>query len=161
MLKRKKHKKKMEKNLEESPEKTSEPQIGNSSREKLGERLTEICNGLFYISETDAAIVPFFGGQIQELARKEILTQTKSEENTNVEEKDFAEFFARLTEIQDWFGDEEKATAQKFAELRDLLKENLKDVRIFKLGNIQLDIYIVGLDAENRLVGVQTEAVET
>ncbi len=81
--------------------------------------------------------------------------------DTPVEERNFAEFFARLAEIQDWFGDEEKATAQKFADLKKLLESNLRDLKVFKIGKIQLDVYAVGIDAENNLLGIQTKAVET
>jgi hypothetical protein len=66
-----------------------------------------------------------------------------------------------LTEIQDWFGDEEKETAQKFARLRELLEKNLRDLKVFKVGKIQLDVYVVGLDAESKLTGIKTKAVET
>jgi hypothetical protein len=113
------------------------------------------------MSETDAEISPFFGGQAQSVTKKEILSQTKNLADTPVEERNFAEFFARLAEIQDWFGDEEKATAQKFADLKKLLESNLRDLKVFKIGKIQLDVYAVGIDAENNLLGIQTKAVET
>ncbi len=89
------------------------------------------------------------------------MKQTENAANAPVEERDFAEFFKRLTEIQDWFGDEEKATAQKFAELKDLLERNLRDLKVFKIGKIQIDVYVVGLEAENNLLGIKTKAVET
>jgi hypothetical protein len=66
-----------------------------------------------------------------------------------------------LTKIQDWFGEEETATAQKFSALEKLLLENLKDLKVFKIGEIELDIYFVGLDKQGKLAGVKTKAVET
>ena len=63
--------------------------------------------------------------------------------------------------MQDWFGDEETATANKFAELKKLLEDNLRYLKVFKIGKIELDIYIVGLDVESNLIGIKTKAVET
>ena len=116
---------------------------------------------LFYTSETDAKIVLFAGSQADAVTKENLLIQTKNESNPKVEEKGFDQFFAQLTKIQDWFGDEEKEIAAKFSALRDLLKNNLKDLKVFKVGKINLDIYVIGLDTEGVLTGVQTKAVET
>lgn len=161
MLKRKKHKKSTEKKLEDSPKKNSGQQNNDSGEARLKDQIKKASKGLYFISETDAEILPFFGGQAQAVTKEEILSQTKSAADAPVEERSLTEFFARLTEIQDWFGDEEKATAQRFARLKDLLEGNFRDLKVFKIGKIQLDIYAVGLDAENNLLGIKTKAVET
>ncbi len=161
MLKKKKHKKSKEKKLEDSPKKVSEQQNKDSGEAELKKQIKKASEGLIFISETDAEILPFFGGQAQAVTKVEILSQTKSAADAPVEERDFKEFFARLTEIQDWFGDEEKAIAQKFADLKDVLERNLRNLEVFKIGKIQLDVYVVGLDAENNLLGIKTKAVET
>ena len=147
--------------MENLSEKVSEQQNKDSGEDKLKNQLKKATENLFFISETDAEITPFFGRQAQAVTKEEILMQSESVANVVIEEKDFAGFFKRLTEIQDWFGDEEKATAQKFAELKDLLERNLRDLKVFKIGKIQIDVYVVGLDAENNLSGIKTKAVET
>lgn len=124
-------------------------------------QIRKLSEGLYYISETDAGISPFVGSRAKDVSKEEILRQTKSAADAPVEERNFAEIFARLTKIQDWFGDEEKANAAKFGRLKEFLEKNLKDLKVFKVGSIQLKIYFVGLDAEGKLMGIQTEAVET
>ncbi len=116
---------------------------------------------LYYISETDAEILPFAGALTKSVTKEALLAQTGNADDTAVEERDFIEFFKSLTEMQDWFGDEEKQTARKFAKLEDLLKKNLKELKVFKIGRIELDVYIVGLDAKGILTGIKTKAVET
>lgn len=128
---------------------------------ELVEKIKNFVTGLYYLSETDAEILPFRGNKAESVTVEEILEQTENTADTAVEERDFNEFFKRLTEIQDWFGDKETADAHKFAELKKLLEDNLKDVQVFKIGKINLDIYVVGLDAENNLIGIKTKAVET
>lgn len=133
----------------------------NSKTDNFSAQLKKSIAGLYYTSETDAEIMPFAGQKAAAVTAQEVLSQTKAAPDAAIEEKDFSEFFARLTEIQDWFGDEEKATAQKFDGLKNLLAKNLKDLKIFKVGTIQIDVYAVGLDANGVLTGIQTKAVET
>jgi hypothetical protein len=133
----------------------------DTNNKELARQIKKVSEDLYYISETDAEIFPFIGNKAEAITGKEVLKQIKSTAETPVEERDFTEFFAYLTQIQDWFGNEEKATAQKFSNLKDLLEKNLKNLKVFKVGKIQLDIYVVGLDAESNLMGIQTKAVET
>lgn len=125
------------------------------------EQAASLCAGLYYMSETDAEIKPFAGQKAGAVSVEEILRQTKAAAGMAVEERNFAEIFARLTEIQDWYGEEEKATAEKFERLNEFLERNLRDLKVFKVGSRRLKIYFVGLDREDRLMGIQTEAVET
>lgn len=127
----------------------------------LAEKLRQVTKNLYYISETDAEILPFTGQSAASVTKDEVLRQTGRLPGEKIEERDFDQIFDRLTKIQDWFGDEETETAKKFAVLRDLLSENLTDLKVFKVGEIELDIFFVGLDEQRRLIGIKTKAVET
>jgi len=161
MPKRKKSGKTKGKILEESKEKNLDVQNKNLKENNLGEQIKKAAENLYYISETDAEIAPFVGEQTEAVSKESILSQTENAADAPIEERGFTEFFARLTEIQDWFGDEEKETAQKFGRLKQLMEKNLKDLKVFKIGKIQLDVYVIGLDAESKLTGIKTKAVET
>jgi hypothetical protein len=136
--------------------KAAKPKAGN-----FIEKVKKLSEGLYYISETDAEIKPFAGEKANGATAEELLRQTKAAPETPVEERSFAEIFARLTSIEDWYGDEEKETAGKFGKLKEFLERNLKDLKVFKVGKIRLKVYFVGLDTEGRLMGIQTVAVET
>jgi len=123
--------------------------------ENLRAKIAEISQGLTYISETDAAIEP-----LDDIAAINYLFEKDTHEK-DVKEISFDEFFRRLTEQRDWYGRKEKEKAESFAELKKLLEENLRGPRVFKVGRIQIDIYVVGLDADNNFVGIKTKAVET
>ena len=137
------------------------PQKTDAQKSDITGQIKKAAANLFYISETDAEILSFAGKQAHGVTIDEIRKQTENALELPIEEKDFTEFFARLTAIKDGFGDEEKATAQKFIRLKNLLEANLRDLRVFKIGEIQIDIYVVGLDVENNLTGIRTKAVET
>lgn len=127
----------------------------------LTQQIKTAASGLWYISETDAEIFPFTGSKADSVTKENLLTQIGKPPDTPFEERGFDEMLERFITIQDWFGDEEKATAEKFAALKSLLEKNLTDLKVFKVGRIEVDIYFVGLDAEGNLAGIQTKAVET
>lgn len=125
----------------------------------FSDQIKTIVKDLYYISETDSEIFSFVGEKAASVSAEELLRQLGRTDP--VEEREFEDFFKRLTEMQEWFGDEETATANKFSSLKELLLKNLKDLKVFKVGKIEVDIYIVGLNSENILAGVWTKAVET
>lgn len=126
----------------------------------LERAIGKACDGLFYPSETDVEIIPFFGGWIVERSQKKILEQLGLKE-AKIEVKKFSDFFYRLTKIQTWFNDVETKNAERFMNLQRILGENLKDLTVLRSGRIQIDIYVVGFDADGRLAGISTKAVET
>ncbi len=154
-------KRKEEKKVSQQTENSASEQENNSTSEQLAKQIKDTTKGLLYNSETEAEVLPFVGKSAKAVTKEEILNQTKNSIDSPIEEKDFAAFFSRLTEIQDWFGDEEKETSGKFAQLQKVLENNLRDLKVFKVGEIQIKIYVVGLDENNVLLGIKTEAVET
>lgn len=135
--------------------------LNNPESDGLAERIKEACRGLVYISETDAPIELFEGGAVKKVTKKSVLEQTGHQSNSPVEKNDIDRFFARLTRIEDWYPSERKADAKRFAKLKKILEEDLTDPHVFKIGRIRLDVYVVGADANGRLVGIRTKAVET
>ena len=129
------------------------------------ENLAKSCKGLVYMSETDAEFTIFNGKKTDNLTKETFLTEISGSPvvavNANIEEQNFEQFFLRLTTIKDWFGEIEKQKAKRFAELQNLLKSNLKNLKVFRIGKIRFDIYIVGTNAENNIIGLKTNAVET
>lgn len=123
-------------------------------------QIEEIVKNLYYISETDSEIFAFVGERAEDVSAETVLKQL-GRDSDPVEERNFEDFFKRLTEIHEWFGDEETRAANQFSELKEFLTNNLRDIKVFKIGEIEVDIYIVGLDKKNILKGVRTKAVET
>ena len=132
----------------------------NSLRD-LVQRIARLCEGLVYISETDAPITVFTGGPVDELNSESIIAFTRSTCDVRIEDVDFDKFFARLTKKEAWHNDANREQTRKFLELQKLLEENLNDLKGFKIGAIRVAIYIVGLDKNNNVIGLKTDAVET
>jgi hypothetical protein len=144
-----------------SPAENKQPEKPSATGNLLKE-LNSASEGLFYRSETDAPFEAFDSKQeAQEASAQNVLQLAGQKTETKVTEKTLDEFFEQPTQLQDWHGDEEKAQVEKFIRLKELISKNLRDVKVFKIGEVEVDIYIVGINADGKLAGVKTKAVET
>lgn len=91
----------------------------------------------------------------------DVLKNSEREAGTKIEEVTLEKFFHRATKIEDWYEDEEKASAQKFADLQTLLESNLSSIKVFRVGEIEIDVYVVGIDDDGNLAGIKTRVIET
>ena len=126
---------------------------------KLLAEISKCAAGLSYVSETDAEIEVVSVGRAASVDLRWIVDE--SFQMHNVREISIEGFFRRLTGLQEGLRDEQTVKAKRPAELWKLLKRNLHDIRVFEIGNVRVDIYVIGLDADNDLVGIKTKAVET
>ncbi len=116
--------------------------------------------GLTYQSETDAAIKVFSGQKADSVSLENVLSQIGSMDS-KIEEKEFNAFFEPLIKSRDWFGDDERKKMENYIVLKNLLQINLIEKKVFRIGKIKIDIFVLGLDKDNTLCGIQTKAVET
>lgn len=128
---------------------------------RMIDAFAQVSNGLVYISETDAEVVPFIDGEADAVTKEAILKAAGLPDNTSVEEVDFDQFFARLSAVKNWHGDEETKRAGQYARLSEVLQGYLRELKVFRLGRVQIEIYIAGLDETDHLAGIRTRAVET
>ena len=124
-------------------------------------RLKEACEGLVYVSETDSAVEPFFGEKARSRSSADVLTAIGVPDFLHVAKIDFETFFERLTSEKDWFGDRHKINANGFKALKRLLENELTDLKVFRVGKIQIAIYVLGFDKDGKVAVVKMNAIET
>jgi hypothetical protein len=71
------------------------------------------------------------------------------------------EFFEEPARSYDWHGASERATVSRYRRLRRLFQGGLKDARAFRLGELKVDLVVVGRSADDCWIGIKTRAVET
>ena len=124
--------------------------------------LKKASKGLLYQSESDEPFKAFGWGKAEgRLTKKKILELSKHDPDSPVDEVSLDDFFQDLTQEQDWHGEEEKADVEKYQTLLKAIREQLSGVKVFKVGDTEKDIYIVGKTKEGDWVGLKTTAVET
>jgi Nuclease A inhibitor-like protein len=136
-------------------------QKNDNNNDEVFRAIEHVCEGLIYISEADAPVLPFVGQPTDNVTGENILQQAGLSSDASVEERDFGELFTRLATIKDWHRESEITRAKKFLELKTLLEENLSDLKVFRVGSRRIVIYAVGIDKDGNLMGVTTTAVET
>jgi Nuclease A inhibitor-like protein len=72
-----------------------------------------------------------------------------------------ADFFAPVLTTEDWYGAEELATVDRYANLAQTIESNLTEVQVFRLGEIEISVYIIGKTPDGDLIGLKTQAIET
>jgi hypothetical protein len=126
------------------------------------ELLTKASEGLLYPSESDYPLqyVEWNTGG-KRLTKKLIRQLTHKQETAPVKSLSLDDFFRNVTEIKDWYGEEEKADAERFSQLKEILQNNLANIRVFKVGKIEIEAYIVGKTRDGKCAGLSTKVVET
>ena len=125
-------------------------------------RLQAATADLLWMSEIDAPLAvihwpPLDGG----LTPGRLLELTNHPLTTLVQEVEVDQFFAGAVEDQDWFGEEERAIAQRYRNLVAILKESLGDLRVYRVGEITIDCYVVGQIELGDWLGLATQVTET
>lgn len=121
--------------------------------------LSVLTEGLLYSSESDRPfeIVSYTNAS----ASQNLLQELSLPLDTPIREVTVEKFFENLTKNEDWHGDEEKAKVAKYTQLQNFLKTNLTDVRVYRVGETEVGIYIVGKSSDGMWTGLRTYSVET
>jgi hypothetical protein len=124
-------------------------------------QLQEASNGLLFLSETDAPFEVISWQAQGDLTPGKLLQLTNHPPNTPVELGTVDEFFATATAQEDWHDREERETAKRFQNLASILKQNLSQLQVYRVGSIHIDAYIVGATPSGDWMGLSTKLVET
>jgi len=90
-----------------------------------------------------------------------LLQLTNHPPHTPVKVVSVDDFFAHATQEEDWHDEEEREMVQRFQNLVSILKQNLSQLQVYRVGNINIDAYIVGVTPRGDWMGLSTKLVET
>jgi len=129
--------------------------------------LRQAATGLLFPSETDAPLEPFFwpdavkpNGENEALTAEGLATLAGVPLDTPIKTVKLESFFRPALKEEEWHNAEERAQAAKFQGLVKTLKATLTDVKVFRVGETSIDVYIVG-KVEGGFAGLRTTVVET
>ena len=124
------------------------------------DKLELASDGLQFMSESD---YPFevFQWKGQQPTASTVIQQTGHAPDTPVEVMQLDDFFQNETQEEDWHNEEEKETVKRYQCLVETLKQSLSDIQVYRLGTVEIDVYIVGKTPSGDLAGLSTKVVET
>ena len=143
----------------DEPKRNESPPDTGSFSEQIAPLLTD----LLYPSESDEPLEPVtcYLDQQEPLTVSQIKDWQMLPPSIYVEETPEADFWEPVVTQQDWYGDDEKARAEKFQHLQTFLETELSVRQVFRVGEAELDVYLLGRTATGERAGIKTKVVQT
>jgi hypothetical protein len=129
--------------------------------ESIATQLKQASKGLLFLSETDAPFEVINWLVQGELTPAKLLQLTNHPPDAPVKVVSVDDFFAIATQEEDWHDEEEREAVKRFQNLVSVLKQNLSQLQVFRVGNTNINAYIVGVTPGGELAGLSTKLVET
>lgn len=129
--------------------------------EQLMEELKKLTEGLLFMSESD---YPFELVKLEgnaEPGTEAFREMAGAAADSTVESRSVDEFFRAATSEPEWKKGQELELARRYQSLVRMLKENLTELRAYRIGKINMPVFIVGKSAEGNWLGLSTRVVET
>ncbi|MBD2680848.1 MULTISPECIES: nuclease A inhibitor family protein [Nostoc] len=117
---------------------------------------------LLMMSESDYPFeVVFWTGPVDSLTTQKLLQLTNHPSDSQVEEVGLDYFFRNCAYEKEWHDDQQKENVKKFQTLVQTLRNNLNEIKVYRIGTINIDVYILGKTSSGDLAGLSTKVVET
>src|SRR5215218_9347349 len=117
------------------------------------QQIQEASAGLLFISESDQPfeVVGFKSNEIESEIRKAVQKPAA----TPIEEQAVDYFFRNMVKTYPGYSREQEATALRFLKLKELLRQKLNDPRVYRIGSIQVDAFILGKLQDGTIGGLR------
>ena len=133
----------------------------NIDDKKLLAELSQACDGLMWLSESDYPWQVIDWQNENEIDRQTLLQHYEYHPQTRVSTKTLNSFFQNATTEQEWHDEIERAEVKRYQSLYSWLKNNLKDIQVFLVGEVEVDVYVLGRLSNNRIIGLSTKMIQT
>jgi hypothetical protein len=119
--------------------------------------------GLLFPSESDYPLTPYrwVGAEDTEPSPEALIKAEGRPADTRVETRAVQDLFDPLIQEKDGWEGEERAAAVKYRALVSLLEEQLSHLSVYRVGKIDIDVYILGQHPSGDWLGLKTRVIET
>ena len=128
---------------------------------QLVQELTTACEGLLWFSEAEYPFQVIYWDDLESWNLDTLLEQENVPADTKFEIQDLLTFFDSAITEQEWHNELEKAEVKRYQTLINILNSNLHNIQVYLLGEIEIDVYILGRVNENAIAGLKTKVVAT
>ena len=127
------------------------------SDEEILAELARAADGLWYMSESDYPLEPVRLEGPDEPSHERLRELANADADARVETRSPEEFFRDAAAVRAG----ERPTPASFGGLLRALGENLTDIRVYRVGAVNIPVYVLGRSAGGSWLGVSTRVVET
>ncbi len=124
--------------------------------------LRQAAEGLLFPSERDAPLTTFFWPDEPpgKLTPERVAELAQLPADAKIKNVKLETFFRHATKEEEWHNDEEKAEVRRFQNLIKVIRDTLDEVKVFCVGETDMDAYIVGR-TQGGYAGLKTNVVES
>jgi hypothetical protein len=131
------------------------------SDEEILAELGRAAEGLWYMSESDYPLEPVRLEGPEEPSHERLRELAGKGPDASVEMRSLEQFFRVAAVNIPREGTNEPASPGSFHAVVQALKENLTDIRVYRVGEINIPVYVLGKSASGNWLGLSTRVVET
>lgn len=121
-------------------------------------KIEEAASGLLFLSESE---YPFTIFQLEEGNVESRLRELSGKPDAKMETVTAEYFFRNMVKVYPGYSKEQTETARRFAELQNRIHEILTSPAVYRIGSVQVDVFITGKLSDGRYGGLRTMVVET
>jgi hypothetical protein len=125
------------------------------------ERLATLASGLLFISESDHPLQVVRLSAASESELPSVVRAATARSDVSVQCVPLLAFFERATRVQPYHTAEDRAVVERYQTLVRFLSSELADARVYRVGEIEVDVYAIGRSLEGEWLGVATKVIET
>jgi hypothetical protein len=131
------------------------------SDKEIIEELKQLTDGLLWMSESDYPFETFLWEGMPEISPRFLRGLSGQTEDAPVEIVSVDDFFRVALSEESWRAEESRQEARRYQRLVQTLKDNLEEPKVYRVGNINIPVYIVGRNRTGNWLGLSTRVVET
>lgn len=128
--------------------------------EELLVELKEAVRGLLFMSESD---YPFtlVRWEVETITDEYLRAQAGKGTVAPVEAQSAEYFFRNSVSEPEWKSKEALAVAKRYQALLRFLKENLADLKAYRVGEVEIQAFVIGRSPSRNWLGISTRLIET
>jgi hypothetical protein len=124
------------------------------------DRLAQATTDLFWASESDYPFEIATWEPGVEMTPAALFSDLDDPE-LSIESTTITDLFAPVIAVEDWYEAEELAIVDRYKALLQTIESTLSAVQVFRIGEVEISIYIIGKTPTGDIIGLKTLSVET
>jgi hypothetical protein len=125
------------------------------------EKIRSAADGLLFMSESDSPLEPLVLKSSAEGLQNELKTLCATDAVERIEVQDVEYFFRNQVKTYPGYNKEQTDRAARFVQLIKTLHDNLSDIKVYRVGTVQVNAFIIGKLKDGQYAGLRTKLVET
>ncbi|WP_221175752.1 nuclease A inhibitor family protein [Rufibacter immobilis] len=135
----------------------------NADKEQIMVKLEELTKDLYFISESDYPLEPITVAvdKSGDLSYEELRSIAGQAADASVEVVELTYFLRNMVKVPPETDPKQRETAFRFQTLQDFMLKSLSDVKVYRIGKVEIIALALGIAPSSECIGFKTKVIET